>query len=55
MQGINPMTGKTITLTKINSLALYNNKINPINFKSNNTAAALTAIFTNFFYFFIIT
>jgi hypothetical protein len=43
MKGINSVTGKTTTLTKINGLALYNNGDKPINFKSGNIAA-LTAI-----------
>lgn len=45
MKGINPVTGKTTTLTKINGLALYNNGDKPINFNSGNIAA-LTATFT---------
>ena len=45
MKGINPVTGQTTTLTKINGLALYNNGDKPIQFKSGNIAA-LTAIFS---------
>ena len=45
MKGINPVTGQTTTLTKINGLALYNNGDKPIQFKSGNIAA-LTAVFT---------
>jgi hypothetical protein len=45
MKGINPVTGQTTTLTKINGLALYNNGDKPIQFKSGNIAA-LTAVFS---------
>ena len=45
MKGINPVTGKNTTLTKINGLALYNNGDKPIEFKPGNIAA-LTATFT---------
>ena len=45
MRGLNPVTGKSTTLTKINGLALYNNGDKPIQFKSGNIAA-LTATFT---------
>ena len=45
MKGINPITGKSTTLTKINGLALYNNGDKPIVFKPGNIAA-LTATFT---------
>ena len=45
MKGINPVTGKSTTLTKINGLALYNDGNNPVQFKSGNIAA-LTATFT---------
>ena len=46
MKGINPVTGKSITLTKIiNGLALYNNGDKPIVFKPVKIAA-LTATFT---------
>ena len=45
MNGINPVTGQSNTLTKINGLALYNNGDKPIQFKSGNIAA-LTATFT---------
>ena len=45
MKGINPVTGKSTTLTKINGLALYNNGDKPIVFKPGNIAA-LTATFT---------
>ena len=45
MQGINPKTGKSTTLTKINGLALYNNGDKAIQLKSGNIAA-LTATFT---------
>ena len=45
MKGINPVTGQTTTLTKINGLALYNNGDKPIQFKSGNIAA-LTTVFT---------
>jgi hypothetical protein len=45
MKGINPVTGQTTTLTKINGLALYNNGDKPIQFKSGNIVA-LTAVFT---------
>ena len=42
MTGINPITGKSNTLTKINGLALYNGGANLINLNSGNMAA-LTA------------
>jgi len=42
MTGVNPITGKTTTLTNINGLALYNDGGNAIQFKGGN-AAALTA------------
>ncbi|MDF2737326.1 MAG: hypothetical protein K0S93_1183, partial [Nitrososphaeraceae archaeon] len=45
MKGINSVTGKSTTLTKINGLALYNNGDKPIVFKPGNIAA-LTATFT---------
>ena len=45
MKGINPFTGKSTTLTKINGLALYNNGDKPIVFKPGNIAA-LTSTFT---------
>ena len=45
MKGINPVTGTSTTLTKINGLALYNDGNNPVQFKSGNIAA-LTATFT---------
>lgn len=45
MKGINPVTGLTTTLTKINGLTLYNNGDKPIQFKSGNIAA-ITAIFS---------
>ena len=45
MVGLNPITGKSITLTQINGLALYNNGDKPIQFKPGNIAA-LTATFT---------
>jgi|GEM_PF-1781674 len=45
MTGLNPVTGKSNTLTKINGLALFNIGENPIQFKSGNTVA-LTSIFT---------
>lgn len=45
MKGINPVTGQTTTLTKINGLTLYNNEDKPIQFKSGNIAA-ITAIFS---------
>jgi topoisomerase IA-like protein len=45
MRGVNPITGKSATLTKINGLALYNNGDKPIQFKSGNIAA-LTATLT---------
>jgi hypothetical protein len=45
MNGINPITGESITLTKINALALYNNGDKLIVFKPGNIAA-LTATFT---------
>jgi hypothetical protein len=45
MRGLNPITGKSATLTKINGLALYNNGDKSIQFKSGNIAA-LTATFT---------
>lgn len=45
MKAINPVTGQTTTLTKINGLTLYNNGDKPIQFKSGNIAA-ITAIFS---------
>ena len=45
MEGINPITEKSIILKKINGLALYNNGDKPIVFKPGNIAA-LTATFT---------
>jgi hypothetical protein len=45
MKGINPITGESTTLTKINGLALYNGEDRPMVFESGNTAA-LTATFT---------
>ena len=45
MKGINPITKQSTTLTKINSLVLYNSVEKPIQFKSGNTIA-LTAILT---------
>ena len=45
MKGINPITKQSTTLTKINSLVLYNSGDKPIQFKSGN-AIALTAILT---------
>ena len=45
MKGINPITKQSTTLTKINSLILYNSGDKPIQFKSGN-AIALTAILT---------
>ena len=42
MTGINPITGKSNTLTKINGLSLYNSGANPINLNAGNMAA-LTA------------
>jgi hypothetical protein len=44
MKGLNPVTGKSNILTKINGLALYNSGEKPIQFKSGNTVA-LTAAF----------
>ncbi|HET7643722.1 MAG TPA: hypothetical protein VFK40_09460, partial [Nitrososphaeraceae archaeon] len=45
MKGIDPVTGGSTILTKINGLAIYNSGDKPIIFKQGN-AAALTAIFT---------
>ncbi len=45
MKGINPITGQSTTLTKINGLALYNNGDKSVVFKPGNIAA-LTATFT---------
>src|SRR5215213_8405446 len=45
MKGINPITGQSTILTKINGLALYNNGDKPVVFKPGNIAA-LTATFT---------
>ena len=45
MKGINPITGQSTTLTKINGLALYNNGDKPVVLKPGNIAA-LTATFT---------
>jgi hypothetical protein len=45
MNGINPITGQSTTLTKINGLALYNNGDQSVVFKPGNIAA-LTATFT---------
>jgi hypothetical protein len=45
MKGINPITGQSTTLTKINGLALYNHGDKPIVFNTGNIAA-LTATFT---------
>jgi len=43
MTGLNPVTGKSNTLTKINGLALFNIGETPIQFKSGNTVALTTA------------
>jgi hypothetical protein len=45
MEGIDPITGETTTLDKINGLALYNNGNEPLEFKVGNSAA-LTTTFT---------
>ena len=45
MKGIDPLTGESTILTKINGLAIYNSGDKPIVFKQGN-AVALTAIFT---------
>lgn len=45
MKGLNLLTGKSNTLTKINGLASYNNWDKSIQFKFGNIAA-LTATFT---------
>ena len=45
MKGIDPVTGESTILTKINGLAIFNSGDKPIVFKQGN-AAALTAIFT---------
>ena len=45
MKGLDPLTGKTNTLKKINGIALYNDGDKPIVFKPSNIAM-LTAIFT---------
>ena len=45
MKGLNPVTGTSNILTKINGLALYNSGEKPIQFKSGNTVV-LTAILT---------
>jgi hypothetical protein len=44
MNGIQPMTGQSNTITRINGLALYNDGNEPIQFNSGNMAA-LTATF----------
>ncbi|MDW0149729.1 MAG: hypothetical protein QOK89_05040, partial [Nitrososphaeraceae archaeon] len=43
MTGIDPVTGKKLTLDEINGLALYNTAKKPLNFKSGNSLA-LTAV-----------
>ena len=45
MKGLDPLTGKTNTLKKINGIALYNDGDKPIVFKPGNIAM-LTATFT---------
>jgi hypothetical protein len=45
MKGLNPITGTSNTLTKINALALYNIGEKPVQFKSGNTVA-LTSMLT---------
>ena len=45
MEGTDAITGKSKTVTKINTLALFNNGDKPIVFEPDNTAA-LTATFT---------
>ena len=45
MEGIDPITGETTTLDKINGLALYNNGNEPLEFKVGSSAA-LTTTFT---------
>jgi len=44
MKGLNPVTGKSNILTKINGLALYNSGEKPIQFKSGNTVALTAAL-----------
>jgi hypothetical protein len=44
MNGINPKTAKSSTLTQINGLALYNNGKNPVQLQSGNTAALTTVL-----------
>jgi hypothetical protein len=46
MKGIDPITGKNTTLTKINGLALYNNGDKPIVFKPGNLVTLTAATFT---------
>ena len=45
MNGINPLSGQSTSISRINGLALYNDGNEPIQFNSGNIAA-LTATFT---------
>ena len=45
MNGINPISGQSTSISRINGLAVYNDGNQPIQFNSGNTAA-LTATFT---------
>jgi hypothetical protein len=45
MNGINPISGQSTSISRINGLAVYNDGDQPIQFNSGNTAA-LTATFT---------
>jgi hypothetical protein len=45
MNGVNPLTGKSTSISRINGLAVYNDGDQPIQFNSVNMAA-LTATFT---------
>ncbi len=46
MNGINPLSGQSTSISRINGLAVYNDGDQPIQFNSGNMAA-LTATFTN--------
>ena len=45
MNGINPISGQSTSISRINGFAVYNDGNQPIQFNSGNTAA-LTATFT---------
>ena len=45
MKGIDPITGESTIISKINGLAIFNSGDKPVVFKQGN-AVALTAVFT---------